>query len=170
MCPLSGITGTREQTEEEREKWGNQSGSFVGKEIETRITKQVMIGERTRCIELFSYCLLILNSLTTDRFSEQGKYWFLLMYQLMIPTRTMDATNLMVICGVVDHKRKPGNSPGNPEGTVGASPAPGTSPLSFSHSPPAPPRFVAISHIRAMPQALPHVDEAFLTSQTKTIA
>ena len=43
---------------------------------------------------------------------------------------------------------------------------PGTRPLSLAT---APHRFVAISHIRAMPQALPHVDEASLTSQTKTI-
>jgi len=32
-----------------------------------------------------------------------------------------------------------------------------------------PRRFVAISLVREMPQALPHVDEGSLTSQTKTI-
>lgn len=51
----------------------------------------------------------------------------------------MDATNLMVICGVADHERKPSKvelktrRPGDPEGTVGALPAPSTSPLSCSH-------------------------------------
>ena len=57
-------------------------------------------------------------------------------------------------------------SPRNPEGVVSASLFPGTKPLSLATA--APHRVVVISHIRAMPQALPHVDEASLTSQTKT--
>ena len=51
------------------------------------------------------------------------------------------------------------------EGTVGALPAPGHQDPVTSHSHV---RFMAISHVRAMAQAPPHVDETFLTSQTKT--
>lgn len=43
----------------------------------------------------------------------------------------------------------------------------GTRPLSHSHNYMG--EAVAISHIRAIPQALPHIDEASLTLQTKTI-
>jgi hypothetical protein len=66
--------------------------------------------------------------------------------------------------GLVDLERKPGKvepkarSPRDLDGMVGASPAPSTRPLSH-----------AISHTEAMPLSHPHVDEASLTSQTKTI-
>jgi hypothetical protein len=61
---------------------------------------------------------------------------------------------------VVDHERKPGKgwtkawSPGDPEGMVGASPAPGTRPLSHSHSPLTPERIMDISHVGPVPPSL----------------
>jgi hypothetical protein len=57
------------------------------------------------------------------------------------------------------------SSPGVPEGTLGACLLLRTRPLSLAA---ALHRFVAINHVRATPQAPPQVNEAFLTSQTKT--
>lgn len=69
---------------------------------------------------------------------------------------------------MVDHESKVepnARRPGDPEGMVGALPAPGTRPVSQSCRPLIK-IFVATSHIRTMSQTFSHVDEASLKSHT----